>query len=167
MNYLELNWPALPNDIENKLLKFCQTIPDNEATNLIKNLPPGAIQEFFQFSPPEYLIDWIKENIQLDGDYVVKLQVWRHSDYGRRHIDTRRNFSYNYLLMDHQGITRWFEEDGTLIESVRYEYKKWYKHIGGEKYHDVLHVNNFRPAITIYYPTVNPTNKPVFWSPIK
>ena len=167
MNYQELNSPNQPKDIEAKLLEFCQTVPDKDAANSEKNLPTGFLQEFFQFDSPEYLINWIKENLPLESGYVVQLQVWRHIDQAMRHKDVRRDFSFNYLLMDHSGITRWFEDDGSLIETVKYKSKKWYKHIGGEKYHDVIDVGNFRPAVTIYYPVENTTNKQVFWKPPK
>lgn len=159
MNYEELNWPSLPNDIEEKLLEFCQTVPDEDANNLIQ----GYKQQFLRYDAPDYLKKWVIENIQIDGEYVVQLQIWRHCDIGKRHIDTRRDFSYNYLLMPHSGITRWFEDDGTLIESVQYEYKKWYKHIGGKKYHDVINVNNFRPAVTIFKMLPKDPERKVFW----
>lgn len=147
MNYEELNWPSLPDNIETLLLEFCRSEPAENATNLYKDLPKQA---FFQFNAPDYLVEWVEKNIPIPiGDNVVKLQVWRDVDYVKRHIDRIRHFSYNYLLMEHQGITRWFEDE-EIVDSVRYEYKKWYKHVGGEKYHDVIDVNKLRAAVTIF-----------------
>lgn len=150
MNYQELTWPSLPEHIEAALLEFCRTEPIENITNKIKDLPPGMVQSYLLFDAPDYLIDWVKEHIPVSlEENIVKLQVWRDTDQVRRHIDRKREFSYNYLLLDHPGITRWFDNE-EVIDSVRYEHKKWYKHIGGTKYHDVINVNNFRAAVTIF-----------------
>jgi hypothetical protein len=163
MNYSELAWPVIPHDIEAELLKFCVECPE-ELSIQKKKFPKLENLEFFQFDAPEYLIKWIKENlIEINDEYTIQLQVWKNSDYGRRHIDMKRDYSYNYILMDHPGITRWFEDDGTFIEEVKYEHKKWYKHVGSEKYHDVINVNNFRPAVTIYKRKETGDTRPLFW----
>ena len=163
MNYLELSWPALPDYMEADLLKFCMEVPFEQS---IQAVNPTAARQFTQYDAPNYLKEWVKQNLkEIDDDYTVQLQTWQYSDYGVRHIDKRREYSYNYLLMKHPGITRWFENDGTFIESVNYQHKKWYKHIGSLKYHDVLHVNNFRPAVTIYKRVViEDSERPLFWS---
>lgn len=163
MNYQELSWPALPDAIEAELLKFCIEVPDE----LSISAPPAKISsplQFVQFDAPDYLKEWVKQNLnEINEEFVVQLQIWRNTDYGHRHIDKKREYSYNYLLMDHHGITRWFEDDGTLIESVKYKHKKWYKHIGSVKYHDVIGVNNFRPAVTIYKRKEVEDARPLFW----
>jgi hypothetical protein len=148
MNYLELSWPALPDYMETDLLKFCTEVPFEQS---IQAVNPTAARQFTQYDAPNYLKEWVRQNIpEITEDYTIQLQIWRGTDYGQRHIDKKRYYSYNYLLMEHPGITRFFEDDGTFIESVHYEHKKWYKHIGSEKYHDVINVNNFRAAVTIY-----------------
>ncbi len=163
MNYQELSWPALPDEMEAELLKFCREVPDEMAANAPPSKISGPLQ-FAQFNAPDYLKEWVKQNLNdLDEEFVVQLQIWRNTDYGSRHIDMKREYSYNYLLMDHPGVTRWFEDDGTFIESVKYQHKKWYKHIGSVKYHDVIGVNNFRPAITIYKKTETKDTRPLFW----
>jgi hypothetical protein len=115
MNYEELNWPTLPEDIEARLLDFCQTEPDTNAVNFATMAVFGKV-EFFQFAAPDYLVQWVRENITLDNSHVVQLQVWKYTDQGKRHIDRKRDFSYNYLLMEHPGITRWFDDDGSQTE---------------------------------------------------
>ena len=170
MNYLELSWPSLPGVMEAELLKLC--LLDNEDCSEIYKNSKTLFQSdkekrtFIQIDAPDYLKEWVKQNLkEINDEYTIQLQIWQHSDYGVRHIDKRREYSYNYLLMEHPGITRWFENDGTFIESVNYQHKKWYKHIGSLKYHDVLHVNNFRPAVTIYKRVViEDSERPLFWS---
>jgi len=166
MNYQELTWPALPEEMEAELLQFCMEVPDEMSVQagIVRNSGP---LKFAQFDAPEYLKEWVRQSLNdVNDEFVVQLQIWRHSDYGRRHIDLKREYSYNYLLMEHQGLTRWFEDDGTFIESVHYQHRKWYKHIGSIKYHDVIGVNNFRPAVTIYKPKqpeeITDT-RPLFW----
>jgi hypothetical protein len=164
MNYLEMSWPTIPDEIETQLLKLCANHPD-EAEKLAKE--PRLT--FFQYDAPDYLKQWVYENLaEINDEYTIQLQIWKFADYGLRHIDKKRDYSYNYLLSEHPGITRFFEDDGTFIESVKYEYKKWYKHMGSVKYHDVIHVNNFRPAVTIYKRTevsVPESVRSMFWRP--
>ena len=166
MNYQELDWPALPEAMEAELLQFCMEVPDEMSIQSGIAKYPGPLQ-FAQFDAPDYLKEWVQQNLNdVNDEFVVQLQIWRNSDYGRRHIDMKREYSYNYLLMEHQGITRWFEDDGTFIESVQYQHRKWYKHIGSAKYHDVVGVNNFRPAITIYKRKESAEiteTRPLFW----
>ena len=150
MNYQELTWPSLPDHIETDLLEFCRSESIENSTNKLNYSSTGRGQLYLVFNAPDYLINWVKENVPVSlEDNVVKLQVWRNTDQVRRHIDLIRDFSYNYLLMDHPGITRWFDNE-EVTDSVKYEHKKWYKHVGGTKYHDVIHVNNFRAAVTIF-----------------
>lgn len=169
MNYQELFWPALPEAMEAELFQFCLKVHDEMPTpaNASDAIAPFQFIQFAQFDAPEYLKEWVRQNLNdINDEFVVQLQVWRNSDYGRRHIDIRREYSYNYLLMEHQGVTSWFEDDGAFIESVQYQHKKWYKHIGSAKYHDVVGVNNFRPAVTIYKRKQSEEiteTRPLFW----
>ena len=160
MNYSELTWPSLPNEMETSLINFCANHSDETA--ILAKYPDT---QFFQFDAPDYLKQWVHENLtEITEEDTIQLQIWKHTDYGNRHLDFRRAYSYNYVLMEHPGITRWFEDDGTFIESVNYKHKKWYKHIGSVKYHDVLNVNNFRPAVTIYKrKQTTDYTRPLFW----
>lgn len=157
-----MDWPPLPAEMELELLQLCNNHPDEPA--LIAKYPDLT---FFHFTAPDYLKQWVYQNISdITEEYNIELQVWKHAEHGNRHIDRKREHSYNYLLMEHPGITRWFEDDGTLIESVNYKPKKWYKHIGSVKYHDVINANYFRPALTIYKridPLATTDTRPQFW----
>lgn len=153
-NYEErFDWPAMPDELEQKLLKYITEEVDVYADNVHYRTSRGNPEDirFFWYEPPEYLQEWVDENIPLGPEYRTIVQVWRNFDYGNRHRDGLRDHSFNYVLAPHPGITRWFDEDDddTLIEQVHYLPKKWYKHYGS-KWHDVLHVNNFRPAVAMF-----------------
>lgn len=154
--YEIVNWPKLPSHMESDLLNYSKSCSykDNIHHRTSKASPDQYDQiQFFWFSPPTYLIDWIEKNISLDDRYTTVIQVWRYSkkfkNYGNRHKDGARDFSFNYLLEPHLGITRWFEDDGTLIDEVNYKSSVWYKHYG-EKFHEVDNINSSRTAISIF-----------------
>jgi hypothetical protein len=162
MNYQELNWACLPQNIEDKLLEYCRTTTDIPIDDNKLGIPYNKM-EFVKYDGPDYLKEWVRENLpMIDETYSIQLQVFKNSDYGRRHKDIKRDFSYNYLLLDHPGITQWFNDKGELIDSVKYEYKKWYKHVGVQ-YHEVLNVNYFRAAVTIFQEVDSTGKGSPFW----
>ncbi len=150
--YIELNWKPLPADLQELALTHCKTRDPMEHENfspLGSKIPPEK-NSFFWFDVPDQVIDWIRTNLEIPESSKIYSQVWLNTDVAYKHIDLRRKFSYNYILEDHPGITRWFDTDGNELDRICYKHSTWYKHIGSVYHHDVINVNYFRPAITIF-----------------
>jgi hypothetical protein len=151
--YETLNWPALPAEMELKLIQHLLDIDNPYAENIHPRNSRRKDTKFFWHTAPDYLVTWIKENLpaEVDDDFCVVLQVWRNTDTGKRHVDSQRKFSYNYVLGEHPAITRWFQAENDIepVDQVQYQPGVWYKHYG-KLHHDVIHVNQFRPAIAIF-----------------
>ena len=146
-HYQYLDWPQLPLAMENQLIEFQQTA-ENLWVDLQQKEYGKYTGHYGLYHVPNYLSEWIGKNLPIDDTWQIKLQAvfppWLPP-----HTDTNRLWSYNYLLTDDHAITSWHNCDKKLIESVKFESRRWAK-FNNSVLHSVINFKKPRIAVTLY-----------------
>lgn len=152
----ELNWPVIPEELEQLLLEYSKTavnvdqVKDHPArAKKFTSVFPNA--EFSQFSVPEVFEQWARKNLPITDRHVVRLQQHKDMPYGVPHKDVTRASAFNYLLTDDAATTRWFNENGKEIDRIQYKKRVWYFH-ESRLFHQVINMSQLRLAVTIFVP---------------
>ena len=144
--YQQLDWPQIPEPIIISLLENTKN-----KIEYLKKINSIASTGYFQVPATEELVNWVQQNLPVDNDHVVAVQVFNNVENAKMHKDLTRDIAYNYLLVPHTATTRWFDDHVNLIDQVQYQYGFWYKH-SADIFHDVIDINGFRAAVTVYPP---------------
>jgi len=159
--YELLDWPKLPEDMEQRLVEWSNTAEDRW---------PGSkmhgVQFFNHFEAPDYLVNWVKENLPLDDSYTVILQRFFNIDVCPIHKDYMRDYSFNYLLVPSDAETHFYNDDKELIHTVKYDHRQWHRH-ESKVYHNVTGINNYRLAIAIFKLIPEEIYKPQYMAAMK
>jgi hypothetical protein len=144
--YTELEWPQVPEEMEQQLIKWSDTAEDTW---------PGkkmlGVTFFNHFEAPDYLVDWARKNLPITENHTVILQRFKDIDECPIHKDYMRNTSYNYLLVPSDAETCWYDDDKKLINKTKYKHRVWYHH-QSKVFHNVININKYRLAIAIFDP---------------
>jgi hypothetical protein len=154
--YKELDWPAVPLEIETEAIAFAKTALN---TDRVKNHPakenkytqmyPDA--DFSQFDVPASVEQWARANLPITDAHVVKMQQHINMPISVPHKDISRATAFNYLLTEGDAETIWFNDNKIEIDRVRYKKGIWYFH-ESRIFHHVDGMTHYRLAITIFVP---------------
>lgn len=154
--YEELTWPKMPDELEILAIEHAKKSVNIDS---VKNHPARANRftqmfpdaDFSQFSVPEAVEQWARENLPITDKHVIRLQQHINMPYGVPHKDVTRANAFNYLLTDGDAVTRWLNEDGSEINRVQYKKGIWYFH-ESRLFHQVVGMTHYRLAVTIFIP---------------
>jgi hypothetical protein len=154
--YKELDWPAMPSELEIEAIEFAKTAVNIDS---VKNHPakenkfmemfPGA--DFSQFAVPASVEQWVRANLPITDAHVVKMQQHINMPFGVPHKDVSRATAFNYLLTEGDAETIWLDDDAVLVDRVQYKKSVWYFH-ESRVFHQVLGMTHYRLAITVFVP---------------
>jgi hypothetical protein len=162
--YIPLDWPEVPEDICKKLLEYSTTAENIwEGRHIASRIVNGKEEvrkalHFAQYKAPDYLINWVRENIpEIPQHYIIRLQgpVGMY-DIGY-HKDGMRSSAFNFLITDDPGTTMWVDDNDRLVGQVNYTPKIWYQHQGQLK-HCVKGCAEQRLSVTIFEYEIQPWN---------
>jgi len=154
--YKELDWPAIPPEIEAEAIEFAKTAVN---TDSVKNHPARANRftemfpnaDFSQFAVPASVEQWVRANLPITDDHVVKMQQHINMPFGVPHKDVSRATAFNYLLTEGDAETSWFNDSGVKVSCVQYKKGVWYFH-ESRVFHQVSGMTHYRLAITVFVP---------------
>lgn len=165
MNYEEQDWPSLPEGMMSDLISYAleaekfdyQDLGDQSAwSEEVRNEYRSCFLDQGKASygivkAPDYLIDWVRENLPLGDEYFVGLQSFDGLFKTPIHKDSIRDHCYNNVLTTNSPTTAFFDDNKKLIDKVRYKQNCWYYH-NTDVYHKVTEMRGFRVAVTVFEP---------------
>lgn len=148
---VELDWPAVPDDVCNKLFEHVKSARDSWKEN-------GLPSVFSQYEPPDYLVEWVRNNLpSIPKHFRIVVQA-THGKILPVHIDSIRASAFNFVMTEDGGTTNWYDADNKLVHSTNYKTKVWYQH-QSRVAHGVTNVSNGpRIAISIFEFEKQPEN---------
>lgn len=142
MNYQRMDWKSLPRELERGLCEYAKDAPP-----INPNLTIYSV--FSTIVIPSEVEAWIRSELPISDNHTVVIQRFRAPWIGV-HKDSIRDCAYNYVLSDDNAITHFYDDDQSLVESVRYEKSVWYYH-NTDVFHSVDEITDmFRCAISVF-----------------
>lgn len=141
--HIKMNWPTVPDRLANELIQYAAAAHDSWVTTISRG-------HYKQFHLPQDLRQWAYDNLPIPPTYDVMLFQYDGIAEGTRHIDTIRTHSYNYLLLTGgDTYTSWYDEEGTMLDTIQYDLHTWYRHEGSVR-HGVSNMTSKRLALTVF-----------------
>lgn len=157
MNYEEKDWPSLPEDMISDLISYAlaaETIGGKSASPSFN----GFESVYGIVAAPDYLRDWVKDNLPLSDDYFIGMQRFTNIFKTPIHKDSIRTYCYNNVLTENSPTTSFYDEDMNMVEKVKYRHNSWYYH-NTDVFHKVSEMRDARVAVTIFKPVVSRTGR--------
>lgn len=157
MNYEEKDWPSLPEDMIPELISYAlaaETIGGKSASPSYN----GVESVYGIVAAPDYLRDWVKDNLLLSDDYFIGLQRFTYIFKTPIHKDSIRTYCYNNVLTENSPTTSFYDDDMNMVEKVQYRQNSWYYH-NTDVFHKVSEMQGARVAVTIFKPVVSRTGE--------
>jgi hypothetical protein len=144
--YLELDWPSIPDEICTQCREY---IKEAENVWIPTTRGPSALMFFKQYAAPDFLLEWIYNNILVDLEgFTVRLQ-YAPREIVPAHIDLKRSSNHLYVIDSDDGTTSWLNDAGDIIKSVSYKERVWYAH-QSKVLHQVTGMTAGRLGISIF-----------------
>jgi hypothetical protein len=146
INFEYVNFPSIPKELYKEIHKSILDNPDEFQT-------PGPVNRYTIHNGTAPLYEFV--STFLDSSYLVQPQKIFGGYVTPIHIDTRRNFTYNYLI-DCGGdevYTNFYDKDLNLIEQHCIEPFRWHR-LNVECLHNVTGTTpgRTRVALTVFQP---------------